>query len=94
MRRRAHALGTYTYEVVEFVADRRTGSTRMSMRNKGESSGIHRPRPTDYGLAIRRANVKDLERLEKSSRCNGSLRYAHSGFDADAAHLGGGYEPA
>jgi hypothetical protein len=77
---------TYTYEVVEFVADERfvmrtaqgpfpmettyewsdvaPDSTRMTLRNRGEPSGFSGIAAPVIALAMKRANTKDLKRLE------------------------------
>lgn len=78
---------SYTYEVVEFVADQRLvmrtaegpfpmetayewadaepGFTRMALRNRGEPTGFVRFVAPMVAMAMRRANVKDLERLRE-----------------------------
>jgi uncharacterized membrane protein len=50
---------TYTWE------DTADGDTRMTLRNRGEPSGFSRLITPMLGAAMRRANRKDLARLER-----------------------------
>ena len=49
---------TYTWE------DAPSGGTRMTLRNRGEPSGVARLASPLVGRAVRRANRKDLRRLK------------------------------
>lgn len=49
---------TYTWQDDE-------GSTRMTLRNRGEPAGFGRLAAPAIGSALRRANAKDLERLKQ-----------------------------
>jgi hypothetical protein len=50
---------TYTW------ADDGRGSTRMTLRNRGEPSGFSKVAAPVLASAMRRANRKDLERLKQ-----------------------------
>ena len=46
-------------------ADSADGNTRMTLRNRGEPSGVSRIATPVMAMAMRRANTKDFARLKR-----------------------------
>lgn len=60
----ATAQGPFPMETSYEWEDTPAGGTRMTLRNRGEPSGFSRAVGPVMARAMRRANVKDLERLK------------------------------
>jgi uncharacterized membrane protein len=56
--------GPFPMETSYAWEDTPVGGTRMTLRNRGEPSGFSRAASPMMARAMRRANVKDLERLK------------------------------
>jgi len=61
----ATADGPFPMETTYTWADTPSGGTRMTLRNRGEPSGLSRVAAPLMAGAMRRANRKDLERLKE-----------------------------
>jgi hypothetical protein len=57
--------GPFPMETTYGWADAGDGSTRMTLRNRGEPAGFKRVASPLMARAMRRANQKDLERLKR-----------------------------
>ena len=57
--------GPFAMETTYTWQDTGDGSTRMTLRNRGEPSGFSRVAAPIIGQAMRRANRKDLTRLKE-----------------------------
>ena len=56
--------GPFPMETTYEWSDVEPDSTRMTLRNRGEPSGFSRMVAPVMGLAIKRANTKDLKRIK------------------------------
>ena len=63
--------GPFPMETTYTWADA-SGGTRMTLRNRGEPSGFSRVAAPAIAAAMRRANLKDLERLKQILEATGS----------------------